>query len=200
MWRAVLALCLFAACTVDRKTEQFACGDGDSCPSGRHCVDGYCISGATDGGPGQDSNNCPSPCDSCDIAARTCQVLCDSANECSSIVCPAGYTCAISCLSNSACNFVNCDQAAACTVTCSGNRACGAITCGAGPCDVTCTSTNSCDAISCSDSCRCDVDCNAGNCGALACPGGSGAQSCTTDGNFGSPCSSSAQDGCNTCP
>lgn len=197
MWRAVLAVCFLAACTVDRKTEQFACGEGDGCPSGRRCVDGYCITGAIDGGV-DDTTSCPAPCDACDLGARTCQIVCDSANACGNVVCPAGFTCEIDCLSNSACDVVTCDRAAGCTITCSGNRACGPIACGTGPCEIACTTTNSCDVIQCNDACRCDVACSGDNCGILACPSPDGV-TCTTSGVPGSPCSS-APAGCNTCP
>jgi hypothetical protein len=201
--RAILAGCVLGAfaamlaiagsCTVDRKSAKFACSNNSQCDNGRSCQDGFCV---TDGSQ-IDGNGCPSPCTSCDLNAKVCDIQCMT-SSCGSFSCPDGYTCTIECIGNNVCHNIDCSNAAGCTITCLGTHACNNMSCGSGPCDVMCSGTQGCGDVHCSDSCKCDVQgCSGGNCGTMSCPDHGGP--CTTDGNGGSPCDSNHQASCKTC-
>jgi hypothetical protein len=180
-------LVLLAGCSVNRKSDQFACGSNGDCKDNRICDRGFCI-----------EQSCPSPCTSCDNVAMTCEVDC-AGRSCGTVHCPSGYTCTINCEGNNACNSVQCGDGTACTVTCDGVMACRRIDCGTKACNITCGATaNSCPNIGCSDSCKCDVSCNGANvCGSMSCP--DNGTLCTQGGVAGAPCSSSFAPSCSSC-
>jgi hypothetical protein len=205
---ALAVIALACACSVDRKSAQFACTTTEQCSDGRVCTNGFCV----------DTGNSSDALDiRCNSITMTCDFECTSVTPCDT-ACPEGYTCTYSCLQQGACdNNIDCTQAAACmihcelancdqihcggascAISCGGiGGSCGDIHCGPGKCDVTCTN-DACGDISCGSSCACDVlGCTSGNCGNLSCPNHSG--HCTTDGANGSPCSSTAQPGCSSC-
>jgi hypothetical protein len=195
--RAALILAAFAsACTIDTRSGAFRCDPSGTCPSGRMCSAGWCVStGAPDANPNEpDAASCPSECSSC--VAGACVIRCDTDNSCASkITCPAGMPCNVECIGTNTCNGgIDCASASACTIACSGQMSCtmGA-TCGAGACDVTCGGKKAClGAIDCANSCQCDVTC-AGpmSCVTNTCPA-------PTDCTVGKQCTSTPAD-CHHC-
>ncbi|HEY3806883.1 MAG TPA: hypothetical protein VGL61_29975 [Kofleriaceae bacterium] len=199
--RAAFALCVLAACTVDRRSAALACTDSSSCGGGRACVDGYCVE---DG-----SGACPSGCASCDTtqtppvciatnpggnftcpSGLACQLTCSTSNGCTNVTCASGSTCTIACTAGDACHSITCNGTS-CQITCTAANACHSIGCGGGDngsCDVMCDGTDACNSVSCDSACACDVSCPDG-CGNVSCPSGC---------DQGSGCSSSIS-GCNSC-
>jgi len=156
----VLALGALAACTVDRRSEQFRCTASDPCDDGRRCQDGWCVlADPADAGP--DAFVCPAVCDSC--AAGVCIVECGGSSDCAArVVCPPGLPCRVRCDGNSSCaGGVDCRAATVCDIECVANGACqGMITCGDGACRVTCTLNSTCTGgVDCRGACACDVMC-----------------------------------------
>lgn len=201
VWLALIAIAL--SCSIEKRSDGFACDDDRDCPQGRECDDGFCVGGPIDGGPDQpdagtppDALFCPSQCTSCKQETMQCQVDCAvSPATCNSpIVCPEGWSCNIVCSPSNACRAgIDCRAGKACTVDCAGTSTCRNVLCGEGPCDVTCSGFDSCRGIQCGDSCACDVECqDPARCEAVFCT----SQLC---GRFGGGCSSQ-NPGCNTCP
>lgn len=188
---AGLAALATPSCFVHRVTDDFACGSSSECGSGRVCEQGYCVDGAT-------TVICPSPCQSCDLDAKTCRIDCTSGRPCGNVHCPAGYDCTIRCTNSGACGDVDCAQAHGCDVDCSGSSACGNLNCGTGACAVRCSGALACPSVDCAASCKCDVTCNntALSCPVMSCPMALGP--CTQQGSSGAPCSSDPP-GCDVC-
>src|SRR5205823_7257021 len=103
------------------------------------------------------------------------------------------------CSGSNACGTVSCTTGY-CNATCAGgSAACGNITCGIGRCAANCSGSAACGTISCPQSCRCDVTCPAGDCGANTCPIVQGNQNCTVGGAAGANCNSLAFPQCKKC-
>lgn len=206
MRQALAVACGFAvvgiaatSCLVNRKTADFECAETADCTAGRLCTSGFCI---TDNRPPDsmqpDVTPCPSPCTSCDFGLMTCDVVCNTANGCSDITCPAGFACEVDCTASNACDDVDCSLATSCDVECDGVSACETVTCGTGPCDVTCSGNSACDVVDCASSCECDVVCvNNADCLATCPPPSAGGGDCTD----GTPngCDSNMTN-CDSCP
>jgi hypothetical protein len=164
---ALVTLAIVAGCSIDHRTDQYACSPTAPCGDGRVCDQGFCVVAGTidaprgDGPPSSnDANNCPAPCTSCNVQQKTCTVNCQLTSCASLITCPAGYKCDIQCNTDNACRSgISCQTAAGCTIECSGRQACEKVQCGPGPCAVTCSGPNSCRDVACNNSCACDVIC-----------------------------------------
>ena len=128
----VLLLVLSAAtsCSINHRSDQFACTKNSDCDSGRTCSDGFCVTGGTivDAGkvdapktPDGGGNSCPAQCTSCNTTTKSCIIDCAMANgACNQqITCPAGFKCDIRCNNDNACRQgINCLQGASCTNAC----------------------------------------------------------------------------------
>jgi hypothetical protein len=218
-----LALALAAGCSVNHRSDDFACDSQQRCANGRTCVDGLCVVAADSGvvdtlPPPGDAAVCPSQCTSCNLAQKTCTIDCALNNgACNqAVTCPAGWICNVACSVNNQCNSgVSCGNATSCTIACSARQTCKNLTCGRGTCNVTCSGNSSCGnsilcgtgacnvtcsgnlacggEVTCGPSCACDVTCRLG---AAACAAVTCKPGCT-----GMPpafCISTAN-GCNTC-
>jgi hypothetical protein len=95
-----------AACSINHKSDSFACEINTDCESGRVCSGGFCVvAGSQIDAPKGDAttmrdgstNNCPSQCSSCNVQQKTCTINCMMSNCQSQVVCPAGYRCEIQC-------------------------------------------------------------------------------------------------------
>jgi hypothetical protein len=181
-----LALLGLGACSVNRRSDEYArCSNPAQCPSGM-CDQGVCVPvGAPgDAAPGTASDArpgagidagpqpaCPSVCSECNN--DTCLIACAGPNACPVLVtCPAGWECEVECLGDQSCPAgVSCGQAKSCAVLCDGNGACEAgVSCGPGPCDVECLGLSACLVIDCSESCACDTECDDGAVCTRQCP------------------------------
>ena len=197
---AWLALGLaLAGCSINHRSDEFACAKQSDCSSGRSCVEGFCVASAVDAAVHLDAPQglCPVQCTSCNADAKTCTIDCAlNAGACNlPVTCPTGWSCNIACsISNSCRNGINCGGAKSCTITCSGQQSCENFRCGPGPCNIDCTGRNSCSNINCSGACACDLTCHLGvsSCSGITCK----LLQCTLS-NRG--CTSLAT-GCNTCP
>jgi hypothetical protein len=170
------------SCLVNRRSEDYACDDEADCHDGRVCESGYCVRSG-----------------SCNPAERTCEFQCSASKPCGVIQCPTGFDCTIKCSNANACGEIDCRTAGGCDISCAGSAACGAITCGALACEIDCSGAASCGAVNCADSCGCDVRCNNAACPTMACPQISSLY-CTRDGTANTPCASSNDPACDTCP
>jgi hypothetical protein len=192
----------FAACSVQHRSDEYACTKQADCNSGRTCTDGFCVlpgggSGMPDAAkmdaPGHgsgtpDASSCPSGCSSCNVGQMTCTIDCQSKDCTGPVACPAGYRCDIKCDADNACrNGVDCTTALSCNITCSSGGSCRNVECGLGPCDVQCSGTQSCRTVACNNSCACDVTCTGSQscssgiqCTSLACQAGFGCTSVPT--------------------
>jgi hypothetical protein len=215
---AVAAVAVLGNCSINHRSQDFACGQGNTCSgtlAGRVCVGGYCvepggIDAAIPDGNGIDSGNgpdagsgsgsgCPDTCTSCD--GTTCTIDCgktSATSECTKpITCPAGFACNVECNVEGTCRAgINCTNATSCTISCSSANTCHEITCGAGSCDVMCTGSDSCHGVDCNDSCACNVTCpllDQESCVNVTCSTGQ-SDDCT----LGTGCTSTPQ-GCDTC-
>jgi len=177
-------------CSVDRHSSEFACtSDSDCKDTTRTCDQGYCVERA--------SNNCPSPCTSCDLSNGTCQITCNAGRPCGNVQCPFGFDCTIKCNNANACGSIDCVPGTSCDITCNNGLACGPINCGFGECSVDCNGTSACQTVDCFTSCKCDVKCNSvTDCAPPSCP--PGPTFCTQDEIPGATCDSSP-DGCDRC-
>ncbi|MEZ4360079.1 MAG: hypothetical protein R3B48_07860 [Kofleriaceae bacterium] len=180
---ALALVCTVAACSIDRRSGDYACTTTPDCSAGRVCVDGDCVLGTIGGG-----DQCPPECTRCE--KDSCIVEC-ALQECARITCPAGWRCDFFCGAGN-CNNIDCSNSE-CSFTCIGNNACRNIMCGTKPCALTCTSRRACGDIDCEDSCACNVGCvTPDSCaGTVQCPLG-----CTGP-NGG--CSTAPAATCNTC-
>jgi hypothetical protein len=191
---SVIALGVVAtSCSINHRSDQYACTTNGDCEGGRICDRGYCIvPGSIDAPrpndgpkPNPDANNCPAPCTTCNIAQKTCTINCQTANCTNMVTCPAGYKCDIQCnVDNSCRNGINCQMAAGCNIDCTGKQSCANVECGPGACDVGCIGPASCRGVDCNNSCACDVVCTGSQsctegiqCSSLACVSGSGCTS-----------------------
>jgi hypothetical protein len=195
---ALLGLIFFAACSVQHRSDEYACTKQSDCNSGRTCVGGFCVAQGGNGpdakidgpsmGSGDASNGCPTGCSACNPAQHTCTIDCRSSNCNGAVACPAGYRCDIMCDTDNSCrNGVDCTAGLACNVTCSGGNTCHNVTCGLGPCDINCSGASSCKGVACNSSCACDVTCTGTQscgdtvqCTSLACKVGLGCSSVPT--------------------
>jgi hypothetical protein len=204
-----VAFAVLAACSVDHRSDQFACDADNPCPTGRVCDRGLCVD---DGGPdasptdvpdaspgtpdGERPDPCPPECTECNPDELTCLIDCggDACGDDEPVVCPEGWNCFILCDDDNTCrDGVDCGAAASCTISCGGDGSCRQLDCGSGPCTVKCDGQNSCRGVECRFSCACDVTCDGpGACGeSVACDFGCNDifdGGCNAD-NFG----------CNTC-
>jgi hypothetical protein len=207
-------LLVFAACTINHRSGEFACDNNADCQGGRVCQQNLCVEPGTgpdpDGGmpdpDGPEPFVCPTQCTSCVESTMTCNVNCEQPAAMAvcqqTINCPEGFHCVVKCPRSSAsanngqCPQVNCQNALSCDISCTGNNTCKQVTCGEGPCEVLCDGLGSCGQVQCDDSCACDVSCTLGraSCQTLDCPGSAG--QCNTLGQLG--CNSNRPN-CNTC-
>lgn len=171
---ALAASGLGASCLVDNKTGDFECASQADCSDGRRCEGGYCILDddlPPDGPDEPDGMPCPAPCTTCSFTEMTCDIDCDSSQDCDDVVCPAGFACDVDCTVPNACDNVDCSQATSCDIRCTGSSACADVTCGPGTCTVVCSGNSACDVVDCAASCACDVDCDGGlDCDLASCP------------------------------
>ena len=172
---ALFGVTFAVACLVDRPSEDLTCSTTADCgrfPELRACIDHYCV-----------VQDCPDDCTACDESAKTCQVDCSSADDCSGdITCPDGWNCTIRCIGDGACNDVNCQSGSQCSIVCMGDGACGD--------------------IRCDDACQCDLDCVGGACSSMQCPtvgGGGNPVHCTADGTDNTECDSARDSRCAGC-
>ena len=127
-----------AGCSIDHRSDTYACTTSADCSDGRRCDNGYCIVTGSLDAPRADAKK-PTG---------------DASN------CPPGYKCEIECNVDNACrNGVDCTAAASCSVDCTGKGSCEGVECGPGPCDVGCSGPSSCRGVACNNSCACDVLC-----------------------------------------
>ncbi len=195
---AILALAGVAAvsstsCFVHRRS-----GDLPTCTTDLDCLlvnvgvcdHGYCVDA---------TSACPSPCTSCDLTDKTCEVQCNAGSACGLVKCPPGFDCTIRCGSAN-CGDIDCAEGTHCKIDCSGQAACGPINCGHAACEISCSGQDACLSIDCASACGCDVTCNAnsGACPSMSCPMGDNGP-CTRQGSAGGNCSSNPA-GCDTCP
>jgi len=188
---------LLGACSIQHRSDAYACTKQADCNNGRTCTDGLCVvpgSGMPDAPKGVDAavhidaNGCPPGCSTCNVGQKTCTIDCQSSNCNGSVACPAGYKCDIKCDTDNSCrNGVDCTAALSCNLTCSGTSSCRNVQCGLGPCDINCSGPSSCRTISCNSSCACDVACTGNSscgdtiqCTSLACKAGLGCTSVPT--------------------
>jgi hypothetical protein len=171
MKSALLALtALVAACSIQHRSDEYACTKQSDCNSGRTCVAGFCVTQGTSDidaridGPknmGSDGGNgCPPGCSMCNPSQHTCTIDCRSTDCTGPVTCPVGYHCDINCDADNSCtNGINCTGGLSCNVTCASSGSCRNVSCGLGPCDINCSGPNTCRGVSCSSSCACDVQC-----------------------------------------
>lgn len=187
---ALIAAGFAASCLVDNRTGDFACSGQADCGAGRLCQSGYCL--LVEELP-PDGMQCPAPCTACDFDSMSCEVVCDSAQACNNITCPAGFECAVDCIASNACDTIDCSLATSCDIECIGASACGDVICGTGRCTVECNGSAACDAVDCAQACECDVDCDGGmDCESASCP-------LSDDGN-NLPCTDGTSAGCDSTP
>jgi hypothetical protein len=206
---AVVAMFAIAtSCSINHRSDGFACTKPSDCSDGRECINGDCVvpNGQIDAMMMIDSkippdgNECPVGCTSCNLTSMTCNIDCAAGADCSAqVVCPAGWNCNIKCSVNDECrNGIDCTQANSCNLTCSGRGTCAGVMCGTGKCTASCTGANACRGVDCSQSCACDVTCANNNSACfdpgVICPAGGFPGACDT----GLGCTSQ-QIGCNRC-
>jgi hypothetical protein len=187
----VAAIAVTSSCSINHRSDSYACTQNADCDGGRVCSDGFCVTAASavdaprGDGPRGDATGCPGQCTSCNTTQRTCTINCQLTNCQNLVTCPSGYRCDIACNVDNACrNGVNCGSAAACNIDCTAKESCQGVVCGPGPCDVGCSGPSSCRNVSCGPSCACDVLCTGNqscqqniSCSSLACRSGSGCTS-----------------------
>jgi hypothetical protein len=216
----LLACCALAlSCSIDKRSDAFACTTTSECDSGRQCVDGFCVvtggsnapidapKGGNPDAPGKPldapGDTCPAQCTTCSVDQKTCNIDCTT-TDCNNgtVMCPPGYACTIACGAQNACQKgIDCQQAKSCDIACSGRDSCQTIECGSGACDVMCSGPRSCSqTVDCGNSCACDVTCTGGTVNSMACQGAD--ITCgQNDTCVGEPngCSSTLIPGCDTC-
>lgn len=181
------------SCAVHRRSSDLpTCTTDLDCllVNGGVCDHGYCVDAGS---------VCPSPCTSCDLVDKTCDVQCDSSHICGAVKCPPGFDCTIRC-DTGTCGDIDCAGATHCRIDCRSAMACGNLNCGPAACDISCNGQGACPSIDCANSCRCDVSCNANGvaCPNMSCRVAAGGP-CTRNGSAGGNCSSNPT-GCDTCP
>jgi hypothetical protein len=183
---------LLAACSINHKSDAYACEKNTDCDQGRVCSDGFCVVSGTqidaprgDAPRGDANNQCPAQCSACIVSQHSCTINCMSGNCTNQVVCPAGWKCDIMCNADGACkNGINCMLGASCNIECTNKESCQNVQCGAGPCAVNCSGSSTCRNVSCGTSCACDVLCGGANscsqgilCSSVACRSGLGCTS-----------------------
>jgi hypothetical protein len=190
---AIVLAFVLAACSINHKSESYACEINTDCDSGRVCSGGFCVVAGSQidapksdaNRPPTDGNSCPSQCSSCNVSQKTCTINCQMSNCQNQVVCPAGYRCDIQCNTDNACRAgINCQMGLSCNIECTTKSSCENVQCGAGPCAVSCSGPQSCKNVSCGNSCACDVlcsglqSCSSGiQCSSFACRSGLGCTS-----------------------
>ncbi|HTL33822.1 MAG TPA: hypothetical protein VL326_11890 [Kofleriaceae bacterium] len=187
---------LLAACSINHKSDGYACEINNDCEGGRVCSGGFCVvNGSQIDGPrsidapriGDANTGCPAQCSSCNTSQKTCTINCMTSNCQNTVVCPIGYKCDIQCNTDNACrNGINCTMAASCNIDCIAKSSCENVQCGAGPCAVTCSGPSACKNVSCNASCACDVLCT----GSQSCSSGISCTSFACRGTNGIGCTS----------
>ena len=210
-WLGLAALVITAvvsSCSINHKSNQFACSSTSDCEAGRVCTDGLCIVGTDIDAPPIDAPRqdapidsmvCPSQCTRC-MPGNVCVIDCAAAgancNALMPVVCPTGFNCDIRCSTDNSCRSgVNCTNAASCNIQCTGFRSCRGVACGPGECTLNCAGNNSCETVDCGTSCACDVKCGSiagGSCQNVQCT----RPECDT----GRGCSATTFPVCDTCP
>ncbi len=218
----LLACCSLAlGCSIDNRSDAFACTPTTKCDTGRQCVDGFCVVtgsntpiDAPKGGnpdapnrpPDAPGETCPPQCTTCSVDQKTCNIDCTT-TDCNNgpVTCPQGYACTIACGAQNACQKgIDCQEAKSCDISCSGRDSCATVECGSGACDVMCSGPKSCaTTVDCGNSCACDVTCTGGTTTSMACAGAdiTCPQSAQDGPCIGEPngCSSTLIPGCDTC-
>jgi len=207
--RLALLVTLLAACSINKRSDQFACETAQQCDRGQTCQDGFCVGGSPptdsqepdpDGQLPPDAFVCPAQCTSCNLNTMTCTVDCNvSPTTCGNpINCPTGFNCNILCTKNELCQNINCSQGQSCKLECKGINTCRNVVCGPGECDITCTGNQSCRAVNCESSCACDVTCTPNTtCLTVDCPELTNQPFACSGLNPGR--CTSAPEGCDTC-
>lgn len=181
-----LALALAASCSIQHRSQDFACTITADCSGGRSCVAGFCVTGTGDdagsgvtpgrdggtidaprshgdAGPPADAETCPSICSSCDLGTHSCDIDCAvGSNRCGA----GGPTTG----SGGEPMPVACPPGYNCTIECTPQGSCRAITCaGAASCEIQCSAANSCRTVACGSG-ACDVTCSGqSSCRNVAC-------------------------------
>jgi hypothetical protein len=183
--RWLLLLAALGACSLERRSDSFACENQSDCGDGRTCDQGWCVEtggptidadpnapdadpnapdadpNAPDGAPA-DAFQCPLACSSCN-EDNVCIMACAADDSCAEqVVCPPGVSCKVECEGDNSCAAgVDCTDATSCRIECNGAGACAErLLCGAGQCIVECPGDGSCAAgTDCSDSCSCQTTC-----------------------------------------
>ena len=218
---AFVCFALLFGCSINNRSQGYACTATSDCDTGRVCESGFCVvagSGSGSGsnvpadgpravdaphGVGDAGEMCPSQCTTCDLTGKTCDVNCEQAGSAcaQNIVCPEGFTCTIECTTQGSCRQnIDCTKGDGCTLTCSAGQSCAHVACGSGACDVMCNGLNTCKTVDCSNSCACDVTCGAATNGCgndnISCPTNDLDEECT---GITGGCSSSFMPDCDTC-
>lgn len=203
----LIAVSATTSCSINHRSEQYACTKNADCDPGRVCSDGFCVVGegpvVVDAGKVDATKPldavlpaCPVQCTSCDTTTRSCVIDCAMANGACQrpVVCPTGYNCDIRCNNDNACRQgVNCLQGTSCQIACTARNSCDNVVCGPGTCSVTCSGVQSCRNVACGNSCACDVNCTGNqacfggsvSCSSIACRNGFG---CTSAPSFCHSC------------
>jgi hypothetical protein len=167
-WFGLLLTCAAAsaACSIDRRSDAFACDSTADCSPDRVCVEQTCVLGSRVPDAGADGPACPPGCSRCD--GKSCFIDC-TLQRCNDLVCPVGFTCEVMCGAGG-CDGIDC-RGGPCNLFCLGVNACRDVTCGDKACRVSCVGRKSCVNIDCEDSCSCDVTCTATeSCAGNTCP------------------------------
>jgi hypothetical protein len=162
-----LASAFGLGCSIDKRSDAFACIKNADCNNGRTCVGGFCVVEGTGNGidaPTGSNGQCPGNCSSCSTNAageKTCDINCNQTNCTNGTIdCPAGFACTVECAGNNDCRSgVSCVGSLSCSITCGNDQTCNSVTCGSGPCNVTCSGRDSCQNVNCGSACSCDVSC-----------------------------------------
>ncbi|HEY1811040.1 MAG TPA: hypothetical protein VGG74_01710 [Kofleriaceae bacterium] len=215
---AFVCFALALGCSINKRSDGFACTSTSDCDTGRVCESGFCVVTAGSGSSTPEdaprslvdgprtldaAEMCPPQCTTCDLNGKTCDINCeDAAGTCAqNITCPEGFTCTIECTTPGSCRQnIDCSNAEACTLTCSASQSCAKVTCGSGACDLMCTGSHSCAQVDCSNSCACDATCSGSTTACensqFMCPTNELDEPCT---GLTGGCSSTFMPDCNTC-
>ena len=91
---AVVGMVGSGACTVDQRSDSYACDDG-VCEDGRVCIDGWCVvAGSSDAGVAMDADMV-ADCSACG-AGQSCSETCGGENDCNT-TCNTACTCDLDC-------------------------------------------------------------------------------------------------------
>jgi hypothetical protein len=153
-------------CSGGKVCDQGFCVGGTGADAPKPPIDGFVVV--------PDAFVCPTVCDSCDPATKVCKIVC-GLNNCNQrdVRCPVGFNCDIQCNGAASCNTIICSGNQNCAIACTGDGSCRNITCGTGRCDVQCTGNGSCRSTDCDAACACSITCSGiGSCSNnIDCPG-----------------------------